>query len=70
MRGSFWETIKDTILYKEFNEWRNNQAIFRAFLQKEAVKKKIGCCTQTTNILSIFLGKKKKAKPRRPMTNF
>jgi hypothetical protein len=32
---------KGIILYKEFDEWRNNQVIFRAFLQKEAVRKKV-----------------------------
>jgi hypothetical protein len=40
MRGSFWQTIKDYIPFKEFDEWRNNSVVFRAFLQKEAVREK------------------------------
>jgi hypothetical protein len=53
MRGSFWETIKDAIPFKEFDEWLNNQAIFRTFLQKEAVKK-MKCYTQKPNLNYLF----------------
>jgi hypothetical protein len=55
MRGSFWwQTRKDTIHFKDFGEWAHNQAIFRVFLQKEAVKEIRILNPKTNTILNYF----------------
>jgi hypothetical protein len=53
MRSSYWQTRKDHILFKDFCKWAHDQAIFRVFLQKEAVGKNSNAIPKNQNDLKL-----------------